>query len=142
MRLIFILLLALAPCSAYAQFDTQSEGLVTNSTEVYTVANIGASANGTAFYFPKDCRAVLFELDATHNGGTTPTMDVKLQHSSDGSTWFDVPSAAFTQITTTSTKYEMHINRQTIKLRAQARIVITLGGTSPDYDATVTMYTD
>jgi hypothetical protein len=36
--------------------------------------------------------------------GTTPTLDLKLQHSPDGTNWDDLDGSAFTQITTATTE--------------------------------------
>lgn len=140
MRFLLLLLIFATPC--FAQFDVQTEGIVAESTQVYNAAAITSSVGGTAFYFPRGARGVILELDATYNSGSGATLDVKLQHSSDGTVWYDVPDAAFTQVGTASAKYEMHINRSQIKLRPRGRVYLTLAGTSPNYDATVTLLTD
>jgi hypothetical protein len=44
-------------------------------------------------------RAALLLLSNGAASGTTPTLDVKLRHSHDGTTWADVTDAAFDQIT-------------------------------------------
>ena len=38
-------------------------------------------------------------LDVVTISGATGTFDVKLQHSPDGNTWYDIPSGAFAQVT-------------------------------------------
>jgi hypothetical protein len=45
--------------------------------------------------------AVAF-VNVSAAGGTTHTLDVKLQSSNDGSTWADLPGGAITQITGTA----------------------------------------
>ncbi len=65
--------------------------------------------------------------------GTTPTLDVKIQHSSDGSTWADVTGATFTQVTTA--------NRQLISFistREFVRGYYTTGGTTPSFTTSLT----
>ena len=141
MKNLFLLLTVLISSTAYAQTPVQVEGFANRETQVYS-ATATATTSSSTFYFPTNSRALLLELIAVYNSGTTTTLDVKLQHSSDGSTWFDVPDAAFTQVGTSSANYEMHINRQIIKLRSRGRVVLTLAGTSPNYDVDVTLYAD
>jgi hypothetical protein len=72
--------------------------------------------------------------------GTSPTLDVKIQESTDGSTWTDAtdPSGntvAFTQVTTST-------NVQVVGWQPRKRYcrsTATTGGTSPVFPATVTI---
>lgn len=62
--------------------------------------------------------------------GTSPTLDVKVQDSADGSSWADT-GVAFTQVTATG-------SRQQRELRVRAgrpyvRVATTVGGTSPSF---------
>lgn len=61
--------------------------------------------------------------------GTTPTLDVKVQYSADGSTgWTDITGATFTQLTAAG--------RQAIRFvspERYIRIVATIAGTSPSF---------
>lgn len=77
------------------------------------------------------------DIQATENGmvdlvgvlvmsavvGAAPTVDVKIEHSIDGSNWFDL--CTFAQLTTTGKEYK-HI---TIPALSQVRAVVDLGGT-------------
>jgi hypothetical protein len=64
-------------------------------------------------------------LDSNAGGGTNPTLDVKLQTSYDGTTWVDVPSGAFTQVTA-SPSAQIKVNDN---VGVQFRYAYTIGGT-------------
>ena len=86
-----------------------------------------ASANGATL----DTRsAILFPLQAelvvTAASGTSPTLDGKVQHSDDGSTWTDL--APMAQLTGVGRR----IARITTSKR-YLRGVVTIGGTSPSF---------
>lgn len=67
--------------------------------------------------------------------GTATTLDVTLQHSPDGTNWFDVGS--FTQATTSDTSDDFQI---TSALYSNVRAKITTTGTSPNYNVTVEIW--
>jgi hypothetical protein len=60
--------------------------------------------------------------------GTTPTLDVKIQESPDGTDWYDVPSFATAQFTTTGSE-SVRLTVGT-KLAEKVRVVWTIGGTA------------
>lgn len=61
--------------------------------------------------------------------GTTPTLDLKIQYSADGSTgWTDITDATFTQLTTTG-RQEIHF----VAPERYVRAVATIAGTSPSF---------
>ena len=65
--------------------------------------------------------------------GTTPTLNMKMQESTDGTTYTDITSGAFTQVTASS-------NVQMIPIEPTKRYVRctgTTGGTNPVFEATV-----
>lgn len=72
-------------------------------------------------------------------GGTTPTLDVKLQDSADNSVWADVsPAQAFAQVTDAAKSLqEMRIDNRHV--RRYIRFVATLTGTTPTFDGGVTV---
>lgn len=73
-------------------------------------------------------------LNVTAHSGTTPTLDIKFQDSADnGTTWFDIASGAFTQVTTTDGKQRLVVNNVGPKIRA----VVVAGGTTPTYTLTL-----
>ena len=61
--------------------------------------------------------------------GTSPTNDVKVQHSTDGTTWADVPGATFTQATTAGGAQVISFNATRRYVRGYA----TFTGTSPSF---------
>ena len=100
-------------------------------------ADRSATANGPAvdiLDYEGHAAAILQSAAGT---GTTPTLDVKLQGSSDGSTgWADIASAAFAQVTNAAS------SRQIVKFNASAakryiRAVATVGGTTPSFACAV-----
>lgn len=65
-------------------------------------------------------------LDSNAGAGTNPTLDVKLQTSYDGTTFVDVPSGAFTQVTTAaSVQIKVYDNVGVV-----FRFAYTIGGTA------------
>ncbi len=70
---------------------------------------------------------VVAYLNVTNVAGTlTPTLNVKLQDTVDGSTWYDVPNGAFAEITTAGQR-RLLANNTGRKVRAVAAI----GGSGP-----------
>ena len=95
-------------------------------------ADVTASENGSGVdVWDFDNGRFLAVLQATEDSGTA-TLDAKLQTSTDGgSTWVDIPSASFTQLTATGS--------QAIKVETAGvlvRVAITIGG-SGNWDVTV-----
>jgi hypothetical protein len=77
----------------------------------------------------REANSLVLTLAATAKTGTSPTLDVKAQTSEDGSTWVDVVSGAFTQLTSGSTlpsSQTLIINH----LGAYTKLVSTIGGSS------------
>ena len=62
--------------------------------------------------------------------GTSPTLDVKLQDSADGSSWADT-GVAFTQVTATGSRQQREF--RTKQGRPHVRLAATAGGTSPSF---------
>lgn len=89
-----------------------------------------ANANGTAIDlkdYEGEAVAVLEAGAAT--AGSSPTLDVKLQDSDDGSTgWNDISGATFTQVTNAASSQKLSFNTDEVK--RYVRAVGTLGGTS------------
>ncbi len=74
-------------------------------------------------------------LNASAGTGTSPTLDVKLQHSDDDSTYEDVTSGAFSQVTDaaeTAGVKVMKVNASDLK--RYLRVVGTIAGTSPSFE--------
>lgn len=88
-----------------------------------------SSQNGSSVDVKDYVGKVMIILDSSAAGTTDETLDVKIQSSSDGSTWSDISGAAFTQVTTSASlqKIGLIIDDQTRYIRA----VATIAGTSP-----------
>lgn len=71
-----------------------------------------------------------FIYSVVNSSGTTPTCVLKVQHSTDNSTWVDVSGATASLTTGTSTG-KIVVNKD--DLYRYARVYATLGGTSPVY---------
>jgi len=74
-------------------------------------------------------------LNASAGTGTTPTLDVKLQHSDDNSTFADVTGAAFAQVTSDSGTAGVQVLKLNVSdLKRYLRVIGTIAGTSPSFD--------
>ena len=77
----------------------------------------------------------LIVLNASAGTGTTPTLDVKLQHSDDNSTYADVTGGAFTQVTDVSGTAGIQVLKVNVSdLKRYLRVIGTIAGTTPSFD--------
>ena len=120
-----------------------------------------ATAAGAAFTLPyTDFDSLVLSLNVTAASGTTPTMDMYLQTTTDGgTTWFDV--VHFAQVTAALTnpsfavvpagdaaRYVGAVGSKTIAastmglplLSNTMRIAYTIAGTTPSFTTVVTLY--
>ena len=92
-----------------------------------------ASANGTGFDLEgsngAEGEAIIILASDAASAGTSPTLDVKLQESSDDSTYTDISGATFTQVTDAAQALEK-ISINTNDVERYLRAVGTIGGTS------------
>lgn len=92
-----------------------------------------ASANGTGFDLEgsngAEGEAIIILASDAASAGTNPTLDVKLQESSDNSTFTDISGATFTQVTDAAQALEK-ISINTNDVKRYLRAVGTIGGTS------------
>ena len=112
------------------------------ATTLYSSTAITSTVTGSAVQaaFSRGEFAI-FRLDYVTNSGTTPTLDVKIQHCpSMTGTFTDLVS--FSQVTSGSGSYEVHVPPATMGVFPCLRVVLTLGGTSPNFDATVKIFTN
>lgn len=108
--------------------------------ELLAPARATASANGSAVDIKDYVGKVKVVLATSAGGGTTPTLDVKLQESADGSSgWTDISGAAFTQVTDAADATEA-IGLNVDGVERYIRAVETLGGTSPTFDRSLTLF--
>ncbi len=92
-----------------------------------------ATVNGSAADM-RDFRGKLSVILGSAAGtGTTPTLDVKLQDSADGTSgWADIPGAVFSQVTTVASQQAIGLNVD--EARQFIRGVATIGGTGPSFN--------
>jgi hypothetical protein len=96
-----------------------------------------ATGNGTGVDMRDYEGQALVVLSFGAGGGTTPTLDVKLQDSPDDSTYTDITGKAFTQVTGTASLQTMAIDLN--GANRYIRAVRTISGTSPTFDGAVTI---
>jgi len=92
-----------------------------------------ADANGTGFDLQGSNDAegeAIVILDSEAGSGTSPTLDVKLQESSDNSTFTDISGKAFTQVTDSAASLQK-LTINTNDTERYIRAVVDVGGTSP-----------
>ena len=78
----------------------------------------------------EDRSASDFVLDSAAGTGTTPTLDVKIQHSIDQVVIFDAASGAFTQVTTVASTQRLALKDLMRYVRARA----VIAGTTPSFN--------
>ncbi len=91
-----------------------------------------ATANGTGVDVRDYVGKGIAILDAEAGGGTTPTLDVKLQDSADNSTFTDISGAAFAQLTDAADALE-GIAIDFDELDRYVRAVVTITGSTPTF---------
>ena len=74
-------------------------------------------------------------LDSGAGGGTTPTLDVKIQDSADNSIFADVSGKVFTQVTDIASIQSLAIDTRAV--RRYIRAVLTIGGSTPTFGLAV-----
>lgn len=118
---------------------SQSAYAVSSETKtLYSNASFTSTANGSSVCLPRLSDDFVFYLKAINGAGSSPTLDVKVQHSDDESNWVDLDGMSFTQATSgTSTQFKQ-LNSAAVHVLRCVRVVATIGGTSsPSYDVTV-----
>jgi len=77
----------------------------------------------------------LVVLNASAGTGTTPTLDVKLQHSDDDSTYADVTGGTFAQVTDGAGTAGVQVLKVNVSdLKRYLRVIGTIAGTTPSFD--------
>ncbi len=75
-------------------------------------------------------------LASSAGGGTTPTMNAKIQDSADNSTFADVSGSVFAEVTDAADAH-LAIGLDTNAVRRYIRTVATITGTSPTFDMSI-----
>jgi len=95
-----------------------------------------ADANGAGADLQGYQGVLKIVLDSGAGGGTTPTLDVKIQDSADNSTFADVSGKVFTQVTGASASIQS-LAIDTRAVRRYIRAVLTIAGTTPTFGLAV-----
>lgn len=102
-------------------------------------ASRNATANGSAVNLLDYDGLAAVVLNSAAGTGTSPTLDVKLQHSDDGSTgWADITGAAFAQVTAAAASVQKKVIHAG-EVKQYIRAVATIGGTTPVFIFGVTI---
>lgn len=105
---------------------------------IAAAAEVTASGNGSAIDISDFYGLAKFTLDSTAGLDADDTLDVKLQHSADGSTgWTDITGGAFAQVTDAGAAFET-LTIDIDGLDGYIRAVDTVAGT-PTFHRAVTM---
>jgi len=75
-------------------------------------------------------------LNSGAGGGTSPTLDIKIQDSADNSVFADVSGKVFGQVTGIASIQSLAIDTRTVK--RYIRVALTIGGTSPTFGLAIT----
>ena len=113
--------------------DVHNELLASNLIAgTYTVNADGAGVD------LQDYQGVLkVILNSGAGGGTTPTLDAKIQDSADNLVFADIPDKVFEQVTDAGTSIQiLGIDTRTVK--RYIRVALAITGTSPTFGLAVT----
>jgi hypothetical protein len=104
---------------------------------ITVVASAAKTANGSATFGSQSTggKALVIQLDQTAHSGTTPTLDVVVEDSVDGTNYNAVTGGSFTQRTTSDGRECLRI---TAPFTEKLRVRWTVGGTTPSYTFSVT----
>ena len=100
-----------------------------NSAELLN-ETVTASATGTAKVLGDNVEGMIFVADFSSVGGSTPTFDLKMQHSHDGALWFDLVS--FTQVTADASELKEVAITQGVMKYLRYDVVVTGAGATAD----------
>jgi hypothetical protein len=109
------------------------KGSFQNDTVINPATPVTASGNSASVQVGGYNGLVAY-LNVTAVSGTTPSLTIKVQDSADGTTWYDVPSAAFTAVTATG-QQRLVVN----SIGNFVRAVSTVSGTTPSFTASLTV---
>ena len=109
-----------------------------NVVELAPIAAVTATGNGTGVDITAYEGYGQIVLVSAAGTGTSPTLDVKVQESSDDSTYTDITGLAFTQVTDAADITQM-LQIDISGTKKYVRVVDTAGGTTPSFDRSVVL---
>ena len=115
------------------------EGSHATSTDTL-LSSAARTASGTSDqYHAPGVTALVIEINVTAASGTTPTLDVDLEDSFDGTTWNKVSDVNAANITTTGVTIK-RLNLVDTPSTGRLRVGYTVGGTTPSFTFTVKVH--
>ncbi len=102
-----------------------------NLTTVLLASGVRTASGEGASTDLSNTKELIVTLDVTAVGGTTPTLDVKLQHSPDGVKWSD-QGTAYAQKTGVAREVKVFT-----QYHRYVKVVYTIAGTSPSFTFSV-----
>ena len=107
----------------------------TDVLKLIAPGRLTATGNSTGIDLKDYEGRMLVVMEYGAGGGTTPTLDIKLQESDDNSTFTDISGAAFTQAVGAESRQTLAVEINGLKRYIRAARTIT--GTSPTFDGAV-----
>ncbi len=125
----------------YQRVKVTTAGLLQNgasqTAQTLTAGSSTGSSTASALTGLSPYREALITLNCTAASGTAPTLTVRIQASDDGgTTWYDLPNAAFTQLTATGVQ-TLCLGMPNNSFGDTVRAAWTIGGTAPSFTFTV-----
>lgn len=103
-------------------------------SQLEAVAARTSTLTGTAFDTLGYEGSMLVLLSSALGTGTSPTLDVKIQHSDSASSGFaDITGAAFTQVTDAAGAGVQNLVLRRDKVKRYIRVIGTIAGTTPSF---------
>jgi len=116
--------------------DIQQANIPASTVTLLASAARTATVTGTAVGGLSAARSLVLQLNVTAASGTSPTLDVVVQDTVDGTNWNTI--ATFVQATAVTRE----VIRVTSAFTDQLRVVGTIGGTNPSFTFGVLTWAD
>ena len=118
---------------------TPRDGTFNTSTDV-VMSSAARTASGASDQFTaKAITAIVVEVDVTAASGTSPTLDLDLEDSFDGTTWNKVADVNSANITAAGVTVK-RLNLKDTPVTGRLRFSYTVGGTTPSFTFTVKVH--
>ena len=116
--------------------DIQQANIPASTVTLLASAARTETVTGTAVKGLSAARLLVMQLNVSAASGTSPTLDVVVQDTVDGTNWNTI--ATFTQATAVTRE----VIRLTTAFTDQLRVVGTIGGTTPSFTFAVLTWAD
>ncbi len=108
------------------------------AVKLAAAAIVTANGNGSAIDLQAYDGDLLLVLNSSAANGANVTLDVKVQHSANGSTGWEDSGVAFTQVTNAAASYQA-VRATAEQFHRYIRVVDTVAGTSPSVPRAISM---